>query len=108
MKNLIYSIILAFGLEDAKRTNSSGGTLYTGIAASASDTHHSLRCIFKDSQCGFIQEIDWCDSYRSVWISIFHRCTLTWCEGDLTLSISPSTGAFYNELADAARFYKDN
>jgi hypothetical protein len=108
MENLIDSLIDALGLTDANRRNESGCTLYEGIAGSGSDVHHTLRCIYRDSQSGFIQEIDWCDSYRSVWISIFHRCTLTYCEGDLTLSVAPDTESFYNELASAAKFYKEN
>ena len=108
MENLIDAIINAFSLTDAKRTNESGCTIYTGFVWDGADVHHTLRCLYKGSDCGFIQEIDWCDSYRSVWISIFHRCTLTYCEGDLSLSIAPDAESFYNELASAAKFYKEN
>ena len=108
MENLIDSLIKALGLEDAKRTNEAGCTIYTGIAAGGADVHHSLRCLFKDSSSGFIQEPSWCDAYRSVWISIFHQCTLTWCEGDLTLSIAPDCESFYSELNRSAKFYRDN
>ena len=108
MNDPIDSLIQALGLTDARRINSTGCAIYEGVAACGSDVHHSLRCLFKDSPSGFIQESEWGDNYRSVWISIYHQCTLTYCEGDLHLSIAPDTVSFYSDLSEAAKFYRDN
>ena len=108
MENLIDSLIEVLGLKDAERTNESGCTIYTGISASGvADLHEWLNVVHKGSHA-WIPELDWGDAYRAVWVSIFHRCTLTYCEGDLTLSIAPDAESFYNELASSAKFYKDN
>ena len=107
MENLIDSIIEALGMHDAHRTNESGCTIYTGIAAPGADVHEWLNMAYKGSS-PWVQELSWCDAYRDVWVSVFHRATLTWCEGDLILSIAPDAESFYNELTSSAKFYKDN
>ena len=46
--------------------------------------------------------------YRTAWLDLKNRKILTYCEGDLTLSIAPDAAGFYDELASAAKFYKEN
>lgn len=108
MVDPIDTIIEALLLEDAKRVNDSGCTIYTGFARDGAYVHDTLRRLFKDSPCGFSQELAWRQSYRVVWVSVCLRCTLTWCEGDVTLSIAPNAPSFYSELASSAKFYQDN
>jgi len=107
MSALIDAVIDSLSLSDAQRTNESGCRIFTGFARSGADVHEWLNMVHKGSN-PWSQELSWCDAYRNVWISVFHRATLTWCEGDLTLSISPDAGSFYNELASSAKFYRDN
>ena len=102
------SIIEAFGLTDANRTNASGCAIYTGFVGGIEYFHLALSCFLRDSNSGLFKENSWSDGVRSVWVSISHKFTLTWCEGDLTLSKAPDAKSFYNELAKCAEFYEEN
>jgi|11_taG_2_1085331.scaffolds.fasta_scaffold107823_3 hypothetical protein len=102
MDSLIDSIIDMLALTDANRTNESGCRLFIGWSRGAVEVHDRLNL------APWTQEIAWCDEYRHVWVSVFHRCTLTYCEGDLTLSVAPDAKSFYNDLATAAEFYEKN
>ena len=108
MGDPIDTIIEALLLKDAKRINESGCTIYTGFSRDGAEVHDTLRRLFKDSAWRFSQELAWCDAYRVVWISVCLRCTITWCEGDVTLSIAPDAPSFYSELASSSKFYQDN
>ena len=107
MHSLIDNVIEALSLSDANRTNESGCKLFKGFAPSGADVHEWLNLIHKGNS-PWTQELAWCDAYRDVWISVFYRCTLTYCEGDLTLSIAPDAESFYDALASSSKFYKEN
>lgn len=107
MNCLIDDVIDSLALTESGRTNESGCRLFTGWARSGADVHEWLNLVHKGNP-PWTQELAWCDAYRNVWVSVFHRCTLTYCEGDLTLSVAPDASSFYNELASSAKFYKEN
>ena len=106
MNMLLDNIIESWNLNDAKRTNESGCRIFSGYARDAQEVHEWLRTAYNSDK--WTQELAWCDAYRSVWISVFHRATLTWVEGDLILSAAPDADSFYKELASSSDFYKDN
>jgi hypothetical protein len=103
----IDGIIDSLALTDSGRTNESGCRLFAGWARSGADVHEWLNLVHKGNP-PWSQELAWCDAHRDVWISVFEWSTLTYCEGDLTLSVAPDAESFYNELASSAKFYKGN
>jgi len=55
-------------------------------------------------------ESDFCQGfYRTVWICLRDRLTVTYAEGDLRLQLFPKTTAveFYKSLLQAAEFYAE-
>ena len=106
MNMLLDNIFEAWSLSDDKRTNESGCRIFSGYASDAQEVHEWLQTAYNSST--WTQELAWCDAYRSVWVSVFHRATLKWVEGDLTLSAAPDADSFYKELASSSDFYKDN
>lgn len=50
----------------------------------------------------------WSDAYRVVAINTRLLATMTYCEGDLDLSLSPDLATFRNEIKSAKTFYKEN
>lgn len=55
-----------------------------------------------------ISRVSWWDrTYRGVWTSPAELATLTYCEGDLTLNVLPSTAAYSAEIDRMAAFYAD-
>lgn len=75
--------------------------------SSASKVYGFLKCL-KMSDNWHEEEAFGDYPYRTAWIDLKNRQILTYCEGDLTLSVAPDAESFYNELASSAKFYKEN
>jgi len=58
-------------------------------------------------QEGFIERREWAeDGYRHVTVNEDLLATLTYCEGDIILSVSPTKAAFKREMAIAKECYE--
>ena len=56
---------------------------------------------------GFELQEEWCDcGYRWVWISHFYRSIITYCEGDITISVHDNRESFQAELEMCREFYE--
>jgi len=56
---------------------------------------------------GFEECGDWSDGFRTVWVNREARAILTYCEGDLDLTIDADEETFQARLQSAAEFYKE-
>ncbi len=55
---------------------------------------------------GFEVAWGWCaEPYRIVWVNLEARAIITYCEGDVSIAISPTPEAFRDERLDARNFY---
>ena len=55
----------------------------------------------------FVEQSDWNNGYRAVFISHFFKAIFTYCEGDLDMTVDDNEWLFEDRLAKAAEFYKD-
>lgn len=57
---------------------------------------------------GFTEAESWGDQpYRVVWVGQEHRAIITFCEGDLDYTVSPTPEAFQRHKRATAQFYKE-
>lgn len=54
---------------------------------------------------GFKYKEEWSNGYREVYINEKERAILTYCEGDLDLTVDHDDPAFYDRLHSAEEFY---
>jgi hypothetical protein len=88
------------------RLTENGSTIYQAEFnfRDASEVHEMLRNSLTLGQ--WHQESAFGDSgYRVVWINLFDRRIVTYCEGDLTLIEASCTKHFYKELYDLSNCY---
>jgi len=89
-----------FGLPDEPAAPGRG-VIYRG-SAGFSGGDNSVRRMLPP---GFTEVEEFSDAFRTVWTNEQCRAILTYCEGDLDLTIDRNADLFYSRLSSAARFY---
>jgi len=88
-----------FGLPDAP-AEPGQGVIYRGSAGFGNDS-----TVQRMLPAGFSVVDAFSDTFRTVWISEERRAILTYCEGDLDLTIDRNASLFYARMSSATRFY---
>lgn len=86
---------------DSSRDLANGGVIYYGKALGKSEID-IMFCKPPEYEAAW----GWClESYRMIFIDLEGRSIITYCEGDITVTIHRTQEAFDGELLSARRFY---
>ena len=88
-----------FGLPD-EPTSDRVGVIYRGSAGWSGDG-----LVWKNLPAGFQEVEAFGDCFRTVWVNERSHAILTYCEGDLDLTIDRSAEIFQARVSSAAAFY---
>lgn len=89
-----------FGIPE-ETTSDRVGVIYRGSAG----FEGGERLVWRNLPAGFSEVEAFGDCFRTVWVSELHRAILTYCEGDLDLTVDRCSELFNARVASAARFY---
>lgn len=89
------------------RKTDSGCSIYQAtIAVQSISKLNSIIMNSSNTLGKWYEEDNWKDdNYRSIWINLYDRNTITYCEGDITMTESTNTKQFYKELSNQANYY---
>lgn len=94
-------------MEPIERKTDSGSSIYQASVHITSENELDLILKNTSNTLGnWYEERNWKDNhYRSIWINLHDRNTVTYCEGDITMTESTNTKQFYQELSNQANYY---
>lgn len=102
---VIEGLVHRFGLKPNER-----GVNLTPAAArffTGSSYGQDLYAVERFVPVGFIEQVEWMSrGFRAVWVHVLARAILTYCEGDLDLTVDGTDEVFAERLRTAAEYYR--
>ena len=99
--------VYPYGLSEAE-TPKGEGVIYRGSARRVDICYDFEDCYFTSKLLppGFREIEEFSNGYRSVWCNDSLRTMITYCEGDISVTIDPDDTLYAGRMASAVEFYR--